>query len=59
MRARPGHLDLPLGEDDYWPYKVMLVSQQPSPLLGGVEDTRPIDPNGRIGSVRAPSRSRC
>lgn len=48
----PSLVSIYLGEEDYWPYKVMLVSQQPSPLLGGVEDTRPIGPNGRrIGSL--------
>ncbi|WP_254053278.1 LolA family protein [Singulisphaera sp. GP187] len=47
----PSLVTVYLGEDDYWPYKVMLVGQQTSPIL---EDTRPTGPNGkRIGSLRS------
>lgn len=50
----PSLVTVYLGEDDYWPYKVTLVGQQASPLLGGMEDTRPIGPNGRrIGSLNS------
>lgn len=39
-----------LGEEDYWPYQVMLVGQQTSPIL---EDTRKRGPNGKpIGRLK-------
>jgi hypothetical protein len=52
----PSLVTVYLGEDDYWPYKVMLAGQQVSAVLvaGGPDDTRPIGPNGRRqGSLKS------
>jgi len=40
----PSLVTVYLGEEDFWPYKVMLAGQRVSAVL---EDTRPIGPNGR------------
>jgi hypothetical protein len=56
----PSLVTVYLGEEDYWPYKVMLAGQQVSAVLvaNGPDDTRPIGPNGRrqgtLASIQRP-----